>query len=317
MVQAVETNKTIPPMSNKAFVSIEALTNTPKMNKIRDNIKERQKQQKRLFKDYSLLQKAQSTGQTQETRQQRLQLLLQISTSHPIINTFHEYDEDNQQVIDSILLDQRCKTGLKILKLWEAIKATEIDEIPPHEIVDFLQDFVDKTAEEFGINDDYLDRLRLCVGRSVYPKIFPFLWNFKFEENSAADVIFEKQQQILRTVPPGKLDSILEPFNEDLSLFHKGISILEDLVFQIVPADMLMVLYRTMEHIHTIMHSMIGGDLGADDLFPIWLYFTIHANISRLHSHLCYMEHFATPEESMTQFGYCLTTFQGELLFFN
>ena len=76
-----------------------------------------------------------------------------------------------------------------------------------------------------------------------------------------------------------------------------------------------MVLYRTMEHIFSIGQSKIGGDLGADDLFPIWLYITIHCNISRLHSHLCYMEHFATPEESMTQFGYCLTTFQGKNTF--
>ena len=67
-----------------------------------------------------------------------------------------------------------------------------------------------------------------------------------------------------------------------------------------------------MEHIHKIAQSKLGGDLGADDLFPIWLYITIHANISRLHSHLCYMEHFGTPEESMTQLGYCLTTFQGK-----
>ena len=71
-----------------------------------------------------------------------------------------------------------------------------------------------------------------------------------------------------------------------------------------------MVLYETMEYIHNIGKTHVGGDLGADDLFPMWLYITIHSNISRLHSHLCFMEYFATPEESMTQFGYCLTTFQ-------
>ena len=75
---------------------------------------------------------------------------------------------------------------------------------------------------------------------------------------------------------------------------------------------MLMILYHVMECVHTIAHSHEGGDLGADDLFPLWIYITIHADVAELHSHLHYMDQFATPEENITQLGYCLTTFQGE-----
>lgn len=202
------------------------------MSNLSDLIKKRQKHDKKTQKEFSVLLKSQGLTLTMEYRQQKLQQTITSFNTHPIIQTFHEYEEELQKMIDSILLDQRCKSGQKILKLYEAIKATEIDEIPPHEIVDYLQDFVDQTANEFSIHDDFLDILRLSVGRAVYPMIFPFLWEFHFDQNENLDQQFEKQQKILRTVPPGSLDSVLEPFSSDLSLFEKGISILEDLIFQ-------------------------------------------------------------------------------------
>jgi len=304
----VKSKKRFNNLPSKSLLGIEVLTNTPKLNRLRNTIKERLKLQKKLQKTYAALLKSQNSLLTMESRQGRLLSVLNKLEAHPIISTFHNYTEESQNIVDMILLDQRCRPGQKILKLWEAIKATEINEIPPHEIVDFLQDFVDQTATEFGVPDELLNQLRLCVGRSVYPILFPLLWKFQFAENEQLDVEYEKQKQILVKLPPEKLDTVLASFAPEL--FQVGVSILEELAFQIVPADMLMVLYRTMEQIHAIAKSNIGGDLGADDLFPIWLYITIHSNVSLIHSHLCYMDHFATPEESMTQLGYCLTTFQ-------
>ena len=72
-----------------------------------------------------------------------------------------------------------------------------------------------------------------------------------------------------------------------------------------------MILYRVMECVHKIASLREDGDLGADDLFPLWINVTIQANVSALHSHLHYMDQFSTPEENITQLGYCLTTFQG------
>lgn len=72
-----------------------------------------------------------------------------------------------------------------------------------------------------------------------------------------------------------------------------------------------MCLYKTMELIHGMAITAIAGELGADTLFPLYLYVTIHAALPNLHSHLEFMADFAAPEEQMTQLGYCLTTFQG------
>ena len=79
---------------------------------------------------------------------------------------------------------------------------------------------------------------------------------------------------------------------------------------------MLMVLYRTMQMIHETARKRVGGDLGADDLFPVWVYICIHSNFVQLHSYICYMENFSSPEERITQLGYCLTTFQGFFYYF-
>lgn len=80
---------------------------------------------------------------------------------------------------------------------------------------------------------------------------------------------------------------------------------------------MLMSLFETTETLTSLAKEKIPGDLGADDIFPLWLYTTIHINMVKLHSHLCFMENFCSPEEGMTQLGYCLTTFQGLFFLFS
>merc|ERR1712137_440393 len=158
----VKSKKRFNNLPSKSLLGIEVLTNTPKLNRLRNTIKERLKLQKKLQKTYAALLKSQNSLLTMESRQGRLLSVLNKLEAHPIISTFHNYTEESQNIVDMILLDQRCRPGQKILKLWEAIKATEINEIPPHEIVDFLQDFVDQTATEFGVPDELLNQLRLC-----------------------------------------------------------------------------------------------------------------------------------------------------------
>ena len=247
MLAALDPSKSVSNISGKSFISLESLISTPKLNRLRSNIKERQKIQKKYHKEYTQLLKSQNNYLSADNRAQRLENVLQRQQRHTIISTFHEYEEESQDIVDALLLDQRCRTGMKIMKLWEAIKATDINEIPPHEIVDFLQDFVDQTGTEFSITDEYLERLRLCVGRAVYPVIFPFLWDFQHEENEQSDARFEAQQRILRSVAPAKLDPVLAPFSHDLTMFEEGISILEDLAFQIVRVTRCFLVFVTNE----------------------------------------------------------------------
>ena len=214
-------------------MSVEALCVTPQTVALRESSKRWARTHKRLYKEFMTVLKAQAPLLTPEYRQELLNSLIAGFNSHPVVNTYHEYSHEQAQ-IDTILLDQRCRTGMKVLRLSQAIKATEIDDIPPHEVVDFLQDFVDQTAEEFSIPDEYLDRLRLCVGRAVYPVLFPFLWDFHVESNLESDATFESQQKWLRLLSPSDLDHVLSPFEQNLELFEKGVDILEGLCLQIV-----------------------------------------------------------------------------------
>lgn len=218
----------------KSFVSIDVLCTTPQTIELRNFIKQWQRTHKILHKEFMGLLKTKAYITTVEHRQEVLNRVISSIKSHPIVSTFHEFNEIEQDQIDSILLDQRCRTGMKIMKLTEAVTATEVDEIPPHEIVDFLQDFVDQTASEFHLPDEHLDKLRLCVGRAVYPVLFNHLWNFQKEKNAEADALFESQQSWLRLILPSQLDPVLAPFDSNLELFRTGADILENLSFYIV-----------------------------------------------------------------------------------
>jgi len=81
------------------------------------------------------------------------------------------------------------------------------------------------------------------------------------------------------------------------------------LPYQQAPSDYLMVIHDTMKEIHTIVSTYRMTAVGADDLFPIWLYVTIHSSVVHVHRYLTFMQHFAFDDENMTQMGYCLTTF--------
>jgi hypothetical protein len=74
-----------------------------------------------------------------------------------------------------------------------------------------------------------------------------------------------------------------------------------------------MVIHDTMRAIHAIASQTRITAIGADDLFPIWLYVTIHSDIMHYHEYFTFMQHFAFDDENMTQLGYCLTTFAAAL----
>jgi len=311
VIESAATEKALSKSRN--LLSLDDISSAPELIELRKDIKLRtkfKKQRKQLFMN---LLKRQPIVTSLESRMLSMRKIMDNTIAHPVITTFHELLDEFQDEFDSIILDQRNRNGMRILRLYEAIQATEIDEIPPYEIVNFLQEFVDQLATEYSLGDECLDRIRLYVGRSVFPILYPLLSQLKSDENNKQDKIFIDQVTWLRKLPPAGLDPILGKLvgaAGDTSAFTPIISLIEDVMYRTTPSDMLMVLYETMEMIHGVAKRVLGGDLGADDLFPVWLYCTIHANLVSVHSHMCFMENFAAPEESMTQLGYCLTTFQ-------
>lgn len=197
-------------------------------------LKEREKDKNRIHKLYTNILKVQPTILMIEHRSPCFQKIVSSANPHAIISTYHYFNEDLQNQFDSLILDQRCRTGMKILRLQEAIEATEIDEIPPHEIVDFLQEFVDETATEFAIADEYLDILRLFIGRSVFPCLFFSIFSFKEKDNLAQDDMFYQKAEALRKLEPRIIDPILDNFSSDFSVFEKPISQIEDIMFHLV-----------------------------------------------------------------------------------
>lgn len=53
-----------------------------------------------------------------------------------------------------------------------------------------------------------------------------------------------------------------------------------------------------------------GTALGADHLFPIFVWCTIHANIPDVCTRIAWLRSFATSRETMSEMGYYLTTLE-------
>lgn len=124
--------------------------------------------------------------------------------------------------------------------------------------------------------------------------------------------------------------------------FEAAVDMLEDIGLLLVPTDMVMAVHSALKITHdtavqilkssaqnstresgnhtstgnitTIRNSISygggaeGGGMGMDDVFPLFLWVVIHANVADIGRCLYIMEHYSTQQERMSALGWCTTS---------
>eukprot|EP01102_Stenamoeba_stenopodia_P006337 TRINITY_DN1739_c0_g4_i1.p1 TRINITY_DN1739_c0_g4~~TRINITY_DN1739_c0_g4_i1.p1 ORF type:complete len:880 (+),score=221.35 TRINITY_DN1739_c0_g4_i1:486-3125(+) len=232
-------------------------------------------------------------------------------------NMYHAYHEIMQNEFNFFLLDARYPEGNKIKRLCEAL-SNATQRIPPEEIINFLEDFVNELADQNKfLSFEDTNKLRVFVYRAVFPRIFTncFVPLRNDPQNKENNKRFALQIQWLRKLSPEEIDVDLAKYWKLLNLsyngphpFSRAWELLEYLPYELVPTDMLLIVKDTMLLINEIGRDITNSMLSTDDVFPILLYVTIHADIHNVFEHLEYMELYASPSDRMGQLGFCLTS---------
>lgn len=213
---------------------VEMLVSTGPLLALQQHVKLRQRIQRRALRKWEIeLKLFSNANNSYETRGSDVRRLVTSVQKHPAVATYHQEFYPSQCTFDALILDQRTIEGKNIQELVTAISETGSNEIPPYEVVDFLQEFVDQCAIRFNVPDDCLDILRLFMNRAVYPKLFPILFSgYQTEVQRSRDAVFQSQIGWLRQLPPEELDPSLKPFN--LDMVAAPISQLEEIVYHLV-----------------------------------------------------------------------------------
>ena len=169
-------------------------------------VKAYDKQRKKQARQYTRMRQACLTFSPKDRAALLEELMLHTEVDEQY---YHEWHHDRQTQFNRILLSVRFVEGMKIQKLFEAIDKTCIDEIPPAEIVSFLQVFTEEMAASFDIKDEWVTVLRLYIARAVYRKIFPVCFQYRDSDYEQLDTRYRKQVLWQRRVPPASIDGNL------------------------------------------------------------------------------------------------------------
>ena len=75
---------------------------------------------------------------------------------------------------------------------------------------------------------------------------------------------------------------------------------------------MVRVIQRVLKYLFDIVHQVTSKMIGADEMFPLFLYILIRSRMSsNVHLYLKFMNNFLTSGEKMGEGGYCLVTLEG------
>jgi len=88
----------------------------------------------------------------------------------------------------------------------------------------------------------------------------------------------------------------------------------DSLVFEMNPRDMMTVVQQVMKELYTMLRSICGQDIGADELFPAVVVMMIHSNIPELHRYIRFLHKFLSDNDKFGECGYCLITIEAAMV---
>jgi len=237
---------------------------------------------------------------------------------------------------------------------YEIRPADAANPLEAYEITDFIKAFIDSiltrhkiprfvnsnlAAEDISgvLNDNEL-RLHILFQRTLFPLIYEFTFTYSINNPFNIETLdidndkFIRNQRILRTLSPNDIPvdfGFLPPgHSKDLllnPLMNEAISDFDFIVYQLVPIDMVYTVQKVLTKIISIIQSIAGmsKDIGADDIFPVFIFILIFSNIGKypyttprgeievsIIHYLQILFDFLSDSEFRGEAGYCVVTLQ-------
>jgi len=270
-------------------------------------------------------------------REQRLQRLLAAANGDARLPVWHYYDAEAQSQFRSLVLDDRAVQGRQVAQLLHELQRAREDAtvapIDSSDVGGFLAQFSEAMAKQYGVSPEsgggsggQFDRLCLFVSRTIYPVITEHCYELLDQrKNAADDARFLRRQKQLRKKTLSELgvaSFLLGLGAADGDAFSEAIAALEEFPLHAVPADMLRCIQQSVGCLFDAVQAHVGRTMseggarrgggaptcGADEMFPLFLYTVIHADLVGVNEHLSYIDAYATQTEMAGELGYCLTT---------
>eukprot|EP00002_Diphylleia_rotans_P035334 TRINITY_DN7698_c0_g1_i1.p1 TRINITY_DN7698_c0_g1~~TRINITY_DN7698_c0_g1_i1.p1 ORF type:complete len:833 (+),score=186.83 TRINITY_DN7698_c0_g1_i1:235-2499(+) len=242
-----------------------------------------------------------------------------LATNHSVEVGFHPVDPNMQAYFEKIILDERTPEGRRIRQLIDFLLDRGPQVVNSGDVSLFLNDFAEQILRSCGLSEEKeRSTLRLYLYRTVYPRIVPFCSLYNTDEEIEADAHFARQIRWMREVDCQDFDVDLAFFVDRESAqkcFKAASNILTECGYFCVPTDMLHCIFTTAK---MIAQMATGGSarrgMGADDFFPIFIYCVVLSDVSTIHRSIGFMKRFSSPNERMSELGYCLTSLEAAVL---
>jgi hypothetical protein len=260
--------------------------------------------------------KSEALADNETHRGSRLREILTKTKSDE--RNFHPLDEADQNLFCNFLLDQRFKEGKKVQRLRELINDPQF-KWTAEDVLYFITDVVREIIIDYKIPEEEAIKIRLFVNRTVFPLVFTHCYNYgPVETQSADDLIFCENVKWLGLAPPAKFgippqhcQELKGSTNSSDTLYAGASDKLNDLLFLVVPTDILSAIHEAMASITSEATARSGAtSVGADEILPLFEYALIHSNLTAVHQAIAFVDVFSIQEEKCAEFGWCLTTLQ-------
>ncbi|KAL1528319.1 hypothetical protein AB1Y20_009674 [Prymnesium parvum] len=223
---------------------------------------------------------------------------------------------------------------------------------PPHAepsaavTLDFIEYISRLIAAQYSLQR-YLPQISLCASRLLLPMVVPPLWQAALSRNARRDRHLAAQQRWLRAMPPKSfavdprfcaderpgeaaqvsgaalLSSRWERRGEPRRAAPTQVPAaaaraLGDFCYLLVPADMLLCLYRAIQLLHSAAAraaSIEPQAIGADALLPLLVWVVIHAELPHAFAAVDFAKQLCTREQTFSELGYYLACFEAAIAF--
>eukprot|EP00002_Diphylleia_rotans_P032438 TRINITY_DN6812_c0_g1_i2.p1 TRINITY_DN6812_c0_g1~~TRINITY_DN6812_c0_g1_i2.p1 ORF type:complete len:916 (+),score=141.42 TRINITY_DN6812_c0_g1_i2:67-2814(+) len=251
--------------------------------------------------------------------EERRKVFIEIinNTQHNPELSYHEWVEDTQTTFDRLILDERSAEGRKLKKYIDIINRKTPEEVTPEDVVDFVHQYADELAKDWGVDVDHeVSTVRMYTMRTIFPRVQKYCRQYKSEEDHVSDILYTRRLRRLRSYSPEEFSinpKFLPNHGSLLQEVEPVLDLLGNVGLMMVPADMNHCILKAGRKLTQIVHKMAARiiNFGADDIFPIFVYCIVHAEIPNIHANLRYMELFCPSRDAMTEHGYWATTLRG------
>ncbi|KAL9652661.1 hypothetical protein ABK040_003964 [Willaertia magna] len=266
---------------------------------------------------------------------------LEEQTWQEFINCIENEERLNlEQDFYDLVADERTEEGQSLRRFLKEITNIGLEKVPPSEIVDYIQSFVNymkerhviTKAKEIHLLDRLLSKLiynELSVGIEIH--------RIEMENHLEENIIFQQQTKLLRKLTPsqlgvankftpiktkftGKANSIKEMIHKrNMTPFNEPITVIGYLNYLITPHDLLHCIYTCAKQIHLIAKENCNArgkefSFGADEFFPILVYVVVHSYLPNIHSILSFLSKYSG-NVANSEVLYYLTCLEGAVMY--